>query len=239
MTAGESDSAFASEAPGQPSLAVQALELAVFLFLIVPSLVLSLFAFRYGKLSFVLVATSTICRDLALVSLILFFLWRNGEPVWRIGWTVSRLVRELVIGVLCFIPFVLVAMSLELVLLRLGFSVPSRMPSFMEVQGGGEVPLGVLLVMVVAFSEETIFRGYLLLRFPVILRNWPAAILLSALIFATGHGYEGSLGLVTVGCMGLLLALVYLWRGSLVAPMVIHFLQDLLVIVILPLIMRR
>jgi membrane protease YdiL (CAAX protease family) len=31
---------------------------------------------------------------------------------------------------------------------------------------------------------------------------------------------------VTVGCMGLTFALIYLWRGSLVAPVVMHFLQD-------------
>lgn len=65
----------------------QGLEFAVFLFLIVPSMALSLFAIRQGQLSFVLAATATILRDLALVSLILFFLWRNREPLRLIGWT--------------------------------------------------------------------------------------------------------------------------------------------------------
>jgi membrane protease YdiL (CAAX protease family) len=57
---------------------------------------------------------------------------------------------------------------------------------------------------------------------------------LSAAIFALGHGYEGSAGVVTVGVMGLAFALVYLWRQSLVAPMVMHFLQDFIGIVLLP-----
>ena len=48
-------------------------EVSVFLFLIVPSMVLSFFAVKQGTLSFVLVAFATILRDLALVSLILFF----------------------------------------------------------------------------------------------------------------------------------------------------------------------
>jgi len=39
---------------------------------------------------------------------------------------------------------------------------------------------------------------------------------------------------VTVGVMGLVFALVYLWRQSLVAPMVMHFLQDFIGIVLLP-----
>jgi membrane protease YdiL (CAAX protease family) len=37
-----------------------------------------------------------------------------------------------------------------------------------------------------------------------------------------------------VGVMGLLFALVYVWRQSLVAPMAMHFLQDFISIVLLP-----
>ena len=95
--------------------------------------------------------------------------------------------------------------------------------------------LALVLVAVVALAEETIFRGYLLLRFQSVLRSTTAAVLLSSTVFAVGHGYEGSAGLVTVGVMGVAFALVYLWRGSLVAPMVMHFLQDFLGIVLLPL----
>jgi membrane protease YdiL (CAAX protease family) len=40
---------------------------------------------------------------------------------------------------------------------------------------------------------------------------------------------------VTVGVMGAVFALVYLWRKSLVVPMVMHFLQDFLGTVLLPL----
>jgi membrane protease YdiL (CAAX protease family) len=61
------------------------------------------------------------------------------------------------------------------------------------------------------------------------------AVVLSAAIFSLGHGYEGSAGVVTVGVMGLVFALVYLWRKSLVAPMVMHFLQDFIGIILLPL----
>jgi hypothetical protein len=60
-----------------PGRKEQCVELLVFLFLIVPSMVLSFFAVKQGSLGFVLVAVATICRDLGLVSLILFFMWRN------------------------------------------------------------------------------------------------------------------------------------------------------------------
>ena len=53
-------------------------------------------------------------------------------------------------------------------------------------------------------------------------------------MFAFGHTYEGFAGVLIVGVMGVVFALVYVWRKSLVAPIVMHALQDLLGIVIAP-----
>jgi membrane protease YdiL (CAAX protease family) len=213
----------------------QAVEVAVFLFLIVPSMVLSLFVVRRGNLSFVLTAVATIFRDLGLVSLILFFLWRNVENVERIGWSFRRTGRQAALGAALFIPFVFGAALLERGLLRLGLSRPATpTPSFLAASGGAEFLLAAVLVAVVAVTEETIFRGYLLLRFQMLLRSPALAVLLSSVIFSLGHGYEGSAGLVTVGVMGAVFAVIYLWRRSLVAPIVMHFLQDFLSIVLLP-----
>jgi membrane protease YdiL (CAAX protease family) len=94
--------------------------------------------------------------------------------------------------------------------------------------------LSFFLVIIVAIAEETIFRGYLLLRFQEVRLTPSTAVLCSALIFSLGHGYEGASGVVTVGFMGAVFALVYFWRGSLVAPMVMHFLQDFIGIVLAP-----
>jgi membrane protease YdiL (CAAX protease family) len=221
--------------PASSTAKEQAVELVVFLFLIVPSMILSLFVVRQGGLSFVLTAVATILRDLGLVSLILFFLWRNGESVERIGWTLRRAGREAALGVALFIPFVFGAALLEQGLLRAGLSRPATpLPSFLEARGGSEFLLAAVLVAVVALAEETIFRGYLMLRFQSLLRGSARAVLLSSVIFSLGHGYEGSAGLVTVGVMGAVFALIYLWRRSLVAPIVMHFLQDFLSIVLLP-----
>jgi len=80
-------------------------------------------------------------------------------------------------------------------------------------------------------AEETSFRGYLILRFRAMTNN-PAAMLLSRMVFSLGHGYERTAGLATVGFMGLIIALIFKWRRNLVAPIVIHFLQDFAVIVL-------
>jgi membrane protease YdiL (CAAX protease family) len=213
----------------------QLIELSVFLFLIVPSMALSFFAVKQGSLSFVLVSISAILRDLALVSLVLFFLWRNKEPVTWIGWTFKNSGKEVALGIVLYIPFSFGTGLLEKALQAVGFSVPSTpLPSFLAARGMTEFLLALVLVVIIALAEETIFRGYLMLRFRDVTASPTGAVLLSAAIFSLGHGYEGSAGVVTVGVMGVIFALVYLWRRSLVAPMVMHFLQDFIGIVLLP-----
>jgi membrane protease YdiL (CAAX protease family) len=214
----------------------QLAEVSVFLFLIIPSMALSFFAIKQGSLNFVLVAISVILRDLALVSLILFFIWRNNEPATWIGWTFKNSRKEISLGIILFIPFSLGTGLLEKGLQAIGLSVPSTpLPSFLAARGMVEFLLALVLVVIVALAEETIFRGYLILRFKTLTANPIAAAFLSAAIFSLGHGYEGSAGVVTVGVMGLVFALIYIWRQSLVAPIVMHFLQDFIGIVLLPL----
>jgi membrane protease YdiL (CAAX protease family) len=211
------------------------LEVAAFLFLIVPTLVLSFFASQTGAVSFALTAFATILRDLALVSLILYFLWRNRESFRSLGWVWDRFWADVVIGVILFIPLTVGTSYLDQFLRNIGLSAPSTpLPATTPSAGIGEIVLGVILVIIVAISEETIFRGYLMLRFGSITSSAFWAVVLSSFVFSLGHGYEGSSGVVTVGVMGAALAVVYLWRRSLVAPMVMHFLQDFIGIVLLP-----
>jgi uncharacterized protein len=213
-----------------------ALELAVFLFLIVPSMVLSFFAVRQGQVPFPLVAASTIARDLSQVALILLFLRKNGEAVASVGWRVRNLAREVILGIVLFPVLFLVSTFIDSALRSDGFSGPtSQQPSLIPSQSPGQIALAVVLVAVVAISEETIFRGYLIRRLEQVTGSAGWAIVLSAAIFSIGHGYEGAAGVITVGVTGAALGLVYRWRRSIVAPVVMHFLLDLVAIVILPL----
>jgi membrane protease YdiL (CAAX protease family) len=213
----------------------QGVEVVVFLFLIVPSMALSFFVVQQGRLGFELVATATILRDLSLVALVLFFLWRNGEPFQAIGWGAGHWGQEALVGLVLFPPLSLGATWLDGALHALGLSAPATpLPALTPGRSPGEVLLAVVLVAVVALSEETMFRGYLILRLESITGSPVAAVLLSALVFSMGHGYEGSAGVLTVAMMGIAFAGVYLWRRSLVAPIVLHLLQDLFSILILP-----
>ncbi len=222
-------------APCAPSRKTMVLEVCVFLFLIVPSMVLSFFVGGEDKINFVLLAVSAIFRDLALLSLVLFFAWRDQEPVRCLGLNAKDLARNILLGVALYFPFLFVIGLVEQLLMALGLSQPSEPgPSYFQVGRHWELALAVVLVIVVAVSEETIFRGYLIRRLQTAAGSTAAAVLLAAVVFALGHGYEGSLGMITVGVMGLIFSLIYLWRQSLVAPMVLHFLQDFLAIIVAP-----
>jgi len=221
--------------PQEPDDREQLVELAVFLFLILPPLALSTLEIRHASLTFPLAATATILDDLALVALVLFFLWRNREPLTRIGWTSQGLPGEIILGILLFIPLFVGAGLLENGLSAIGLSSSSTTPSFLQFQGTSGALLALVLVIVVALSEETVFRGYLITRFQVVTSRPWAAVVLSSVIFAVGHGYEGIAGMITTGVIGGVYGFVFLSRKSLVAPVTLHFLQEFTTILLLPL----
>lgn len=200
-------------------------------------MVLSHFAIKQPGFGFVPAAIGTILHNLAFLSLIAFFAWKNREAWERFGLTKSGAAREAVVGVWLFVLMTLAASLVEKSLSALGVSLPDKaLPSFLTPSSPGAYVLALVLVLLVAISEEVLFRGYLILRLTSVTGGRLPAVLISTLIFASGHGYEGISGVVAVFLIGLVLSMVYLWRKSLVAPMVMHFLQDFLGIFVLPLI---
>ena len=96
----------------------QTIEVLVFLFLIAPSIALSFFVIKQGSISFVITSIATILRDLALVALVLFFIWRNKESIKSIGWMVRKGLKEVLIGVLLFLPMFYVTVILDRLLVK-------------------------------------------------------------------------------------------------------------------------
>jgi membrane protease YdiL (CAAX protease family) len=220
---------------GTPRFREQLFEVLTFCFLIVPGLAFSFTAGPFLKENFLLGVSGVVLSDLALVTLVCFFLWHNGEKFSRIGWTSKGYVREIIIGILLYVPLIYALSFAEKWLQSAGLSFPKgHIPSFLQPAGIGQQIVATLMILVVAFSEETIFRGYLVLRFKSITGSLVATVVLSSIIFSIGHGYEGAGGVVIVGIMGAAFAVIYLWRKSLVAPIVMHFMQDFLAIVLLP-----
>jgi membrane protease YdiL (CAAX protease family) len=195
---------------------------------------LSFLTVKPDSLTFPVLAVAGILRDLALLSLVLYLIWRNSEPFSSIGCTWHQAGREILLGVALFLPLTYGIGLFEKFLQEAGLSVKGP-PSYLLPAGTWQVLLALVFIVVVAVSEEVIFRGYLIRRFRALTGNRAAALLLSSAIFSVGHGYEQSGGMVAVGILGLLFGVVYLWRGSLLAPIVMHFLQNFLGLILVPL----
>lgn len=209
------------------------LELLVFLLLVLPPIVLGSVA-EVSRQAFTITSLATILHDVALCALILFFLWTAGERFSAIGWTTRRLGREIALGAVLYPPVLAVISAAGWLVHAAGLKAPSAPPAALVPRSPAELVLAGLLVIVVAVAEETIFRGYLLLRLRAVTHSTTAAVAASTLLFAAGHTYSGAAGVVVIAVLAVVFALVYLWRGSLVAPIVLHLLQDFLGLVLVP-----
>jgi membrane protease YdiL (CAAX protease family) len=217
---------------GSPTIKEQVFEVLTFCFLIVPGLAFSFMAGPAVKENFLFGVSGVVLSDVALVTLICFFLWHNGEKLGRIGWVSKGFIKEIIIGIVLFFPLIYAMSFVDSWLQSAGLDFPKgHVPSFLKPVGTVQQIVMTFLVVVVAISEETIFRGYLILRFKAVTGSATVAVIVSSIIFSLGHGYEGLGGAVSIGIMGAFFALIYLWRKSLVAPMVMHFMQDFIAIV--------
>lgn len=81
-------------------------------------------------------------------------------------------------------------------------------------------------------GEEILFRGFI---FVVIFEFWPwglefnlniiAAVVISSILFGLGHSVT-LLYFIITGLMGAVFCLIFLWTGSLIAPIIAHALYD-------------
>jgi membrane protease YdiL (CAAX protease family) len=90
-----------------------------------------------------------------------------------------------------------------------------------------ELPVGTILPLAafVAVWEETVFRGFLLGRLRASMpvqdtrgrarRRDVLAVVLTAIFFGAGHGYQGMLGLIQTTAAGAVLGVLSIWRKSL------------------------
>ena len=86
------------------------------------------------------------------------------------------------------------------------------------------------LVATVSICEELIYRGFV----QGVFQNWSggvvsAGIVGAAVMFSLAHLYQGRKGLLSTFFVGLIFSAVRAWTGSLLAPMVSHFVADMTV----------
>ena len=79
------------------------------------------------------------------------------------------------------------------------------------------------------FGEELAYRGYAIPAVLLAGGSAPAALAVTSAAFAVLHSYQGVLGVVRTGVVGMIMGMVFLHTGSVWPPMVAHILIDLAV----------
>jgi membrane protease YdiL (CAAX protease family) len=158
--------------------------------------------------------------------------WRgvsHGTWTETMGWHRGHgVLREMGIGLLGWVaglPLLLAAASLAPLISRWTGADPTH-PMVQEITQPGMGRWGIIALAVIwaPLVEETMFRGLL---FPAISagKRWLLGSLLSAFIFAVIHP-QGWAGVPAIMAIALTLSTLRLLRGSLIAPMTAHALNN-------------
>lgn len=167
---------------------------------------------------------------------ILWALVAAGVALWmfeRRSWTELRLVAPhgwRILGTIGLLLAVVIFYSRPVVAVarakrsnkRIKFpkNVAKRAP-----QTRAELAWWIALSVSAGICEEFICRGYLIWVLQPALGLWWAAVV-SLIVFAAAHAYQGAKGVFAVGVVGGLLTLIVLVFGSLVPAMAVHMLAD-------------
>lgn len=83
-----------------------------------------------------------------------------------------------------------------------------------------------LLSITAGICEEIIYRGFIF-AYLLSYMSTMSVVIVSSLLFGLAHSYQGFKGIPQTGLVGLALALLYVYTGSIWAPIILHAAIDL------------
>jgi membrane protease YdiL (CAAX protease family) len=168
-----------------------------------------------GKSSYLLHSASAILHNAGCMALVAFVIWRSGEPLSRFGIYRFSWRKDILGGLGVWVVFRLIYrltwFGIRLALSRESFrliNTPIYLPY--ELPSGGITYL-LIAVTETSFgcSEELVMRGYLIPRFEELLGSTPLALLLSSVLFACYHSYQGPRGMIWAAIFGLVQGILF------------------------------
>jgi membrane protease YdiL (CAAX protease family) len=177
-----------------------------------------------GRLSLPFVLILSIGDTFILIALMGALTRAHGDSV-RALWLGGRPVgREALVGAM-LIPLVFFAVVILLNLLRLMapwlHNVPTNPFEQLAATPAEAIALAVVAIVAGGVREE-LQRAFLLQRFVRHLGGPAVGVIVLSVAFGAGHYMQGWDAVVTTGLLGAFWAVLYLRRGSSVAPMVSH-----------------
>jgi membrane protease YdiL (CAAX protease family) len=210
--------------------------LVVFLLTLIPAILSGFVGSDAQGLSFKVHCALFIFSSAQWTALLLYLMWRSGEP-----WSVFGIQRPRLGDSIKAIAILLAATVLG-VILALAIS-PFRPESheerrvLMEYLNWLPFPMTsidwlllLLTCLCIGFSEELVVRGFLLVRFEQLFKSAWVGIVLSSVFFGLAHSYKSFLGALATGLLTVLYGIAFVrWRR--LWPLVLaHAMQDFLVL---------
>ena len=163
--------------------------------------------------------------DAALVvGLTIFFLKAHGESVREVLIGGRSVFREVLLGI-AIVPvvfgIVILVMALVLTYAPWLHNVP-RNPLEDMLGTRLDAAIFAVVVMIAGGVREEVQRGFIIHRFGHYLGGGGPGVLLHSVLFGLGHYEQGYDAAVATGLLGLFWGVIYLRRGSIVAPVVSH-----------------
>lgn len=101
-----------------------------------------------------------------------------------------------------------------------------RLAQMLAPQSGVGLIIWVALSCTAGFVEEIIFRGYLQQQFAILSGNVYVGLIASAIIFGSGHGYEGTRRMVLIAVFGAMFGILAHITKNLRPAMMAHAWHD-------------
>ncbi len=201
------------------------------LFIIIPYIIVIVVSQIIGVLLLNLTIKSTdiqdpLYRDLIItvfngigvcILVFLFVRFIDDERFIRIGLNIKNKFWDIIIGLL----FGLIATSGGYIILLLQKEIEFIQVEFIP----QKMIMSFVIFLIVAFTEEIFFRGYIL-RNLLYSFNKYASLIISSLIFALFHGLNPNINLITFSSLflaGLSLGITYIYTKNLWFPIALHF----------------
>jgi hypothetical protein len=178
-----------------------------------------------GSLTRVDLYERTILREWMMVALILAGVWWHGSSAFTVLGNRWRSLRDFLRHGAIGVGFLGVTIVFGSVLNRGGDQSGTR---FMLPHGRTELLVWTALALTAGICEEAIYRGYLQRQFIAITKSVPAGIVLSAILFGTGHLYQGIRYASQIAVLGALAGILAYWCKSVRPGMIAHAVQDIL-----------
>jgi membrane protease YdiL (CAAX protease family) len=166
--------------------------------------------------SFAYHALSAIVRSTGRIAVVLFVIWKSKEPPGCFGLKPFRALLDLLgaggIFIACRLTRRLVWVFVPMVISHAAYMEILRHPfhpNYLPPSGVGEYLLLAIATLAIGMGEELVVRAYLITRFEQLLESTPLALLLTTVIFASYHGYEGTGAVIRIALDGLLYGVAF------------------------------